>query len=426
MGCIGLTNVEIPNSVISIGNGAFSGCTGLKSIEIPNSVISIGGSAFGACTGLTSVEIGNSVTSIGNSAFSECSGLTSVVIPNSVTSIGNGAFESCTGLISVEIGKSVSSIGDSCFRDCSQLKTFKIADGEDPVSFGYYVLENCAIEHLYLGRSWTYAIDREPLYIDFTSVVIGPFVSHLPEYAFRNCKNLKTIHIPSSVKSIGSYAFDGCSNLESVEIGCGIEYVGENAFGNSVADVYVTALEPAEASDNSFSNYKSNLWLTPGARCEYMSSINCWWQFNNRKELIVPEEFTVARSEITGDDGKQFRAAAIFTPDDVTLPYVFWHSSDPLAATIDSNGLITIIDSTRGCDITAFNLYAENNIAVIKVNGGQQGVKDVYDNNAINGEYPNDIYNLQGVCLKHNALQEDIDALAPGFYIIAGKKVLVR
>ena len=37
-----------------------------------------------------------------------------------------------------------------------------------------------------------------------------------------------------------------------------------------------------------------------------------------------------------------------------------------------------------------------------------------------------DIFNLQGVCLKRNATQEDVDALVPGVYIIGGKKVVLR
>ena len=74
----GLTSIEIPNSVTSIGGSAFEGCTGLTSVEIPSSVTSIGGSAFEGCTGLTSVEIPSSVTSIGMGAFWECSGLTSI------------------------------------------------------------------------------------------------------------------------------------------------------------------------------------------------------------------------------------------------------------------------------------------------------------------------------------------------------------
>ena len=90
--CIGLTSVTIPNSVTSIGGGAFSGCSGLTSVTIPNSVTSIGDLAFSECSGLTSVTIGNSVKYIGSYAFYCCSGLTSITIPNSVTSIGEWAF----------------------------------------------------------------------------------------------------------------------------------------------------------------------------------------------------------------------------------------------------------------------------------------------------------------------------------------------
>ena len=135
-GCSGLTYVEIPNPVNSIGHFAFSGCSGLEQIivasdnimydsrnncnaiiktstnelitgckntVIPNSVTTIGGGAFSGCIGLTSVEIPNSVTSIGYSAFSGCRGLTSIEIPNSVTSIESYAFNGCSGLTSMTV-----------------------------------------------------------------------------------------------------------------------------------------------------------------------------------------------------------------------------------------------------------------------------------------------------------------------------------
>lgn len=50
--------------------------------------------AFGDCTNLTNIEIPNSVTSIGNLAFSGCTGLTEINIPDSVTEIGDYAFAS--------------------------------------------------------------------------------------------------------------------------------------------------------------------------------------------------------------------------------------------------------------------------------------------------------------------------------------------
>ena len=124
--CKSFKSITIPNSVTSIGNSAFFGCSeptsitvdkgnkyfdsrnncnaiietksntlisGCKNTIIPNSVTSIGGGAFYGCSGLTSITIPNSVTSIGNSAFYFCSGLTSITIPESVTSIGGSAFD---------------------------------------------------------------------------------------------------------------------------------------------------------------------------------------------------------------------------------------------------------------------------------------------------------------------------------------------
>ena len=91
----------IPNSVISIGNSAFSNCLNLTSIKIPNSVTNIGEYAFFYCSGLISVEMGNSVSSIGRYAFYQCSALTSITISNSVTSIGSQAFFGCRSLTSI-------------------------------------------------------------------------------------------------------------------------------------------------------------------------------------------------------------------------------------------------------------------------------------------------------------------------------------
>ena len=130
----GLKDVTIPNTVTSIGNGAFYGCNSLSAIDIPNSVKSIGDYAFYNCSGLTSIEIPSSVTSIGKRAFEYCSGFTSVVIGNSVTSIGDYAFSDCDGLTSIEIPGCVTSIGDYAFYGCSNLTDVFILSSVPPVA----------------------------------------------------------------------------------------------------------------------------------------------------------------------------------------------------------------------------------------------------------------------------------------------------
>ncbi len=91
----------IPDSVESIGSGAFASCDSLTSVTIPDSVESIGRYAFWGCYSLTSVTIPDSVESIGSYAFCVCDSLTSVTIPDSVTSVGDCAFYVCNALTDV-------------------------------------------------------------------------------------------------------------------------------------------------------------------------------------------------------------------------------------------------------------------------------------------------------------------------------------
>jgi hypothetical protein len=127
-GCGTLTNVFIPTSVTNIVKNPFAGCAGLVSITVDplNSYYSsLDGVLFNwrrttligcpngkATSGYT---IPNSVFSIGAGAFASCAGLSSVTIPSGVTNIGDYAFGNCQSLKGIYFQGNAPSVVSNAF-----------------------------------------------------------------------------------------------------------------------------------------------------------------------------------------------------------------------------------------------------------------------------------------------------------------------
>ncbi len=268
-GCHGFTgSLIIPNSVTSIGSVAFMDCSGFTgSLTIPNSVISIGSGAFYGCSGLTgSLTIPNSVTLINDQTFENCSGLTgSLTIPNSVTKIGWRAFYGCSGFTgSLFIPNSVTSISNTAFEGCSGF-TGSLTIPNSVASIGNWAFYNCS---------------------GFTgSLTIGNSVTSIGKESFWNCSGFSgDLSIPNSVTSIGESAFASCSGFSSIHsYGAVPPTTDNNAFEgmNYSIPVYVplcSATDYAGASQwSNFTDYQAvlpcpytftgngtdNLWSNP-------------------------------------------------------------------------------------------------------------------------------------------------------------------
>ena len=191
-------DVEILDSVTSIGNYCFENCTGLTQMTIPNSVTSIGTRCFRGCTGLTSVTVPDSVISIGNLCFGGCTGLTSAGPIGGDYDYKFGwrneippyAFYGCTGLTSVTLPESVTSLGISCFEGC----TARI-DIYGPI--------RVATQGSYTGDA-------------FGSCEVHLHFDSIPSYAFINVLSQFSVVLEEPVTSLGMYCFNGCTGLTSI------------------------------------------------------------------------------------------------------------------------------------------------------------------------------------------------------------------
>jgi hypothetical protein len=273
-----LNSITLPNSIASIGSGAFYGCTGLQSIYLDaanpyflftNGILYNKSKSQIICclTNTTGkIEIPQTVTTILSGAFYGCTGIKSVVIPNSVNTISSQVFYNCTGLTDVIIGDSTNtgnrasvSIQSTAFNGCSGLTTLSI---NVPIASYYYPFNDLpSLKTLAIGNSVT-TIDNALFSAlpELSKVIVGqsklnPANITVAPGAFKgsskldslilNCNlqitnyinnatspfsSISVLAIGEKVSSIGNSVFNGCTKLINVNVSNGVTSIGNNAF----------------------------------------------------------------------------------------------------------------------------------------------------------------------------------------------------
>lgn len=112
--------------VVAVGVDAFADSHQLKEITLPDSVITIGGGAFRGCIYLENIRLGQFVESIDRYAFQDCMSLDHFTMPPGVMSMGMGAFSGCSSLESIAFSDYIPEISRAAFENCSSLVTLSI------------------------------------------------------------------------------------------------------------------------------------------------------------------------------------------------------------------------------------------------------------------------------------------------------------
>lgn len=120
--CTSLVDIDMPDSVTTIGRRAFYNCTSLALTSLPSSLTSIEVSAFSGCTSLALTSLPSGITSIKESAFNGCLSLALTSLPSGITSISNNAFGGCKALALTSLPNGLTTIGWQAFQSCLALK----------------------------------------------------------------------------------------------------------------------------------------------------------------------------------------------------------------------------------------------------------------------------------------------------------------
>ncbi len=281
----GVTTIEIPSSLVSIGTFALSGMYNVRNITVDsdnpiydsrdNANVIIETATNTVIIGSNNPNLSQTVTSIGDKAFYNCGNMMNIELPSSLLSIGNEAFYNCAGLNSINIPENVNHIGDKAFFGCIFVEEITV----NPNNKVFDSRNNC---------NAIIETATNTLILGCKNTVIPEGIEKIGENAFYECVGLKSINIPASVTSIAANAFYACINLEGTLVLSNVSYIDDYAFSNC------HKLESILISDNiinigfcSFNfSYKLSLYL------EVSSIPNTWdkyWNYSNCPVYLYSE-----------------------------------------------------------------------------------------------------------------------------------------
>lgn len=357
-----VTSVTITGDVTEIIMNAFSGCSNLTQVTITaTGITSIGASAFQRTTSLTMIEIPASVTTIGNAAFSG-SGISKFTVAE-----GDSSFKTDTD------GKALLTYDGKTLVLFAPKATgsYTIPDGVETI--GPYSFESSALDSLKILSS-VKTIGESAFYLsDLISIVIGEAVETIGAMVFFRSA-LTSIVIPESVETIGEGAFSQSSALTTVtfegETAPTIE-AGIFAFCDNLASILVPANAAGYTGDGASDNWKA--WA------QYIKAGQTQTTGNNTVSpggtLIGNGQTTADKVTPLGNATlenvkTQATEVAANTTSEITLT----GSNELGAITVGSGGSLTLLTANEGTRVTVTSVansgtFTDNTGSVTEVTG---------------------------------------------------------
>lgn len=260
-----LKKIVIPEGVEVIGAYAFYSCSNLKEVSLPLTLKTIGNEAF-AYSAIEQLVLKEHLIEIGDSTFSGCNLLIGVILPDGLQSLGSWAFSSCESLKYVFIPDTVTTMQEYAFGNDYNLTIYVEAVSQPSTWNTYWNGHNATVVYGVKGMKmdeqgviYQLLEDNKASVVGFrfngtdTDIVIGLdgyTVISIGRYAFSE-SSITSVVIPEGVETISSYAFYNCNALKSIQLPSTLRTIEGNAFEN-ISNELTTLYIPANVTTIGF------------------------------------------------------------------------------------------------------------------------------------------------------------------------------
>ncbi len=343
-----ITEITLPESLISIDYYAFAGCKNLTTVNFAenNKIKGIYEGAFFGCQRLENITIPDSIVEISEYAFYGCMSLDQ--LPVSENSGIKGIFDyafAYTAIKDLTIPEGVIDIGNYAFRGALLEKVYISDTNAEELIIGIGAFEECNnIEEItipFIGASY------EDSKITWFGYIFGAGgyeanSTYVPE-------SLKTVNIHDGLTVIPLYAFYELDKIERISVPDSVIYLEYGSFYNTTAKYELT--NEISIDGDTISNYHigrgicGELKLSEGIKCIYYFTFN---ECSSLTSVILP-------SGVESIKNQAFcyckSLESIIIPDSVTeiCDYAFSECSSLKSLTLPDSLISVGIAAFSGC-----------------------------------------------------------------------------
>ena len=215
--CNNLRSLTLPTGLKHLGEYSLAYCESLESVSIPDgNLTALPDFAFYEDTYLSEVNLPSTIRTFGNGCFENCESLESINLPDSLKYIGEEAFQGCSFLSELELPEGLEGIHREAFLG-SGIKELRIPKSVKWLEVACFVygkeLETVSIDApLDVLPTWSFYGNTS-----LKNLYLCDEIERIGNYAIEQCPSIETLVLPSALKYVESHAVSNCKSLSTIQ-----------------------------------------------------------------------------------------------------------------------------------------------------------------------------------------------------------------